>query len=188
MIALFSCMVLAASLHADPESLEGRFNLQEAASDDPSVVAEEATQGLRRMMRNRMRPALEEALAPSPTMEIRLDGDAYLIIGEDERTLRVVPGGPEVQQETPQGETAAIVASLQEGTLEIRIRTSRAERVQTITPTEDGLRVVNTFTVEQLYQPVRAEFIYMRESTPLPAFDGSAPTLRARLADAEADR
>ena len=188
MIALLSCMALAASLHADPDSLEGRFKLQDAASDDPSVVAEEATRGLRRMMRNRMRPALEEALTPSPDMEIRLDGDAYVIIGGEERTLRVVPGGPEVELETPQGETAAIVAALNEGTLEIRIRTPRAERVQTITRTEDGLRVVNTFTVEQLSEPVRAEFIYLRENTSLPPFDESPFIHRTRSAEAEVDR
>jgi hypothetical protein len=188
MIALLSCMALAASLHADPDSLEGRFTLHQAGSDDPAVVAEEATQGLRRMMRNRMRSALEEALAPSPTVEIRLDGDAYLIIGDDDQTLRVVPGGPEVQQETPQGETAAILASLQEGSLEIRIRTSRAERVQTLTPTEAGLRVVNTFIVAQLSQPVRAEFNYLREGAPHPAFEGRPLTLGARLLDAEVDR
>jgi hypothetical protein len=121
-------------------------------------------------------------------MEIRLEGDTYIIIGGDERSLRVVPGGPVVEQETPEGERAQITATLREGALEIRIRTSRAERVQTITPTEEGLHVANTFTMGQLPQPVRMEIIYLREGTAGLGGHGSEFPPLHRFANAEVDR
>jgi hypothetical protein len=46
--------------------------------------------------------------------------------------------------------------------LEIRIRTSRAERVQQLTPTEVGLLMVNTFIMDRLPEPVRMEVVYLR--------------------------
>jgi hypothetical protein len=109
-----------------------------------------------------MRSALEEALAPSPALEIRMEGEAYLVIGENGRALRVVPGGPGVEQETPQGEMAHISGTLDGDMLEIRIRTSRAERVQQLTPTEVGLLMVNTFIMDRLPEPVRMEVVYLR--------------------------
>jgi hypothetical protein len=114
------------------------------------------------MARGRVRSALEEALTPSPSLEIRMEGEAYLVIGENGRALRVVPGGPGVEQETPQGEMAHISGTLDGDMLEIRIRTSRAERVQTLTPTESGLLMVNTFIMDRLPEPVRMEVVYLR--------------------------
>ena len=112
-----------------------------------------------------MRSALEEALTPSPSLEIRMEGEAYLLIGSEGRVLPVVPGGPEIEQETPQGEKARISAILDGETLVIRIRTSQAERVQNLTPTETGLRVVNTFIMDRLPEPVRMEVVYLRVET-----------------------
>jgi hypothetical protein len=187
MNGLMISFVLASALHAGPDSLEGKYTLDPAASDDPAEVVEEATRDVGRIMRGRMRAALEEALTPSRSMEIRLDGDVLLIIGGNERSLRVVPDGREIEQETPQGERARIAATLREGTLEIRIRTPRAERVQTITPTDEGLRVVNALILEQLSQPVRVELIYLREGTPGPGtvgrqFIGRHGAVRAEVA------
>jgi hypothetical protein len=171
MDGLMISLILVSALHAGPDSLEGRYTFDPAASDDPAEVAREASQGVGRMARGRMRSALEEALTPSPTLEIRMEGEAYLIIGQEGRALRVVPGGPEIEQETPQGEEARISAFMKGETLEIRIRTSRAERIQTLTPaeaiqtltpTEAGLRMVNTFIMDRLPEPVRMEVVYLR--------------------------
>ena len=54
-------------------------------------------------------------------------------------------------------------ASLDGESLTIRIRTARGERVQTLTPTDSGLRMVNTYTVEQLSGPMRIELVYRRD-------------------------
>jgi hypothetical protein len=162
MNGLMISLVVASLVQAGPDSLEGRYTLDQAASDDPIEVAREATRDVGRMARGRMRSALEEALAPSPTLEVRLEEEAYLVIGEGGRALRVVPGGPEVEQETPQGEEARVSATLDGETLEIRIRTSRAERIQTLTPTETGLRLVNTFIMDRLPEPVQMEVVYLR--------------------------
>jgi hypothetical protein len=110
-----------------------------------------------------MRGRLEEVLTPSPTLEIRRVDDAYVLIADDGRSLQVVPGAPEVEQETPDGETARIAATLEEGSLLIRFRTERGERVQTLTPNDIGLQVINTYTLEQLNEPVRMELVYQRE-------------------------
>jgi hypothetical protein len=162
MNGLMISLAFASLIQAGPDALEGRYTLDQATSDDPIEVAREAAQDVGRMARGRVRSALEEALTPSPTLEIRLEGEAYLVIGAEGRTLRVVPGGPEVEQETPQGEEARISATLDGDALEIRIRTSRAERIQTLTPTEAGLRMVNTFIMDRLPEPVRMEVVYLR--------------------------
>jgi hypothetical protein len=163
MNGLLISLVLASLLQAGPDSLEGKYTLDRAASDDPIEVAREASRDVGRMARGRMQAALEEALKPSPSVEIRLDGEAYLVIGQEGRAIRVVPGGPEVEQETPQGEKARISAILDGETLEIRIRTSRAERIQTLTPTEAGLHMENTFIMDRLPEPVRMEVVYLRD-------------------------
>jgi hypothetical protein len=163
MNGLMISLVLASLLQAGPDSLEGRYTIDRAASNDPAEVAREASQNVGRMARGRMRSALEEALTPSPTLEIGREGEAYIVRGQEGRALRLVPGGPEVEQETPQGEKARISAILDGETLEIRIRTSRAERIQTLTPTEAGLHMVNTFIMDRLPEPVRMEVVYLRD-------------------------
>jgi hypothetical protein len=110
-----------------------------------------------------MRPALEEAMTPSRTLEIRLEGGAYLVTGEAGRSIRVVPGGPEVEQETPQGEMAWISGTVEEGALMLRVRTAKAERVQALTPTADGLRVETRYSLERLPEPVTLKAIYRRD-------------------------
>ena len=165
MNGLMTSLVFAFLIQAGPDSLEGKYTLDREASDDPIAVAREASQDVGRMARGRMQAALEEALRPSPSVEIRLDGEAYFVIGQEGRAVRVVPGGPEVEQESPQGEKALISATLDGETLEIRIRTSRAERIQTLTPTEGGLHMVNTFIMDRLPEPVRMEVVYLRDRT-----------------------
>jgi hypothetical protein len=166
MTNLIACMLLAASFHTAPDTLVGHYTLDPEAGDDPAEVAEEATRDVGRFRRGRMRDRLEKVLTPSPTLEIRREEDAYVLINDDGRSLRVVPGGPEVEQETPDGETARIAATLEEGALVIRIRTERGERLQTLTPTDVGLQVINTYTVERLDEPIRMETVYRSSGTP----------------------
>jgi hypothetical protein len=158
-------MLVAASFQTAADALVGRYTLDRAAGDDPAQVAEQTTRDVGRFKRGRMRDRLEEVLSPSSTLEIHRDGDAYVVSGEDGRSLRVVPGGPEEERETPEGEEAWVAATLEVESLVIRIRTSKAERVQTLTPNDVGLRVVNTYTLEQLDEPVRVEFVYRRDGT-----------------------
>ncbi len=162
MTELIAGLLLAASLQAAPDSLTGRYSLDREAGDDPAEVAEVATRDLRRMVRGRMRPALEEALTPSETLDIRWDGEGYIVSGGDGRSLRVVPDEGEQEMETPQGESARIAAKLTDESLEIRMRTPTAERIQTLTPTELGLHVVNTLILDRLSEPVRMELVYRR--------------------------
>jgi hypothetical protein len=163
MTNLLACVLLAASFQVGPDTLTGRYTLDRDAGDDPAEVAEQATSDVGRFKRGRMRGRLEEVLTPSATLEIRRDGDAYVIISDDGRSLRVVPGGPEVEQETPEGEKARVAATLDEESLVIRIDTERGARVQTLTPTDVGLRVVYAYEVEQLSEPVRLELVYRRD-------------------------
>ena len=163
MIDFIACVLLAASVQTAPDTLVGQYALHPEAGDDPAAIAEQATRDVGWLKRSRMRGRLEEVLTPSPTLEIRRVDDAYVLIADDGRSLQVVPGAPEVEQETPDGETARIAATLEEGSLLIRFRTERGERVQTLTPNDIGLQVINTYTLEQLNEPVRMELVYRRE-------------------------
>jgi hypothetical protein len=163
MMTFFAFVLLATSFHTVPDTLVGRYALDPGAGDDPAAVAEQVTRDVGRLRRGPMRDRLKEVLTPSPTLEIRREDHSFVITGAEGRSLRVVPGGPEVTQETPEGEAARIAASLDGESLTIRIRTARGERVQTLTPTDSGLRMVNTYTVEQLSEPMRIELVYRRD-------------------------
>jgi hypothetical protein len=162
---LFACMLLAASLNATPDTLEGRYTLDRDAGDDPAEVVAEATRDVGRIKRGRMRSRLREVVTPSETMEIQRDGDAYVFFNEEGRPFHIVPDNQERELETPQGEMALVTAELQEDNLVIRIQTERGERVQTIESVENGLRVVTTFSADQLPEPLRAEFFYKRDGS-----------------------
>ncbi len=163
MYALVAYTLLAVSLHTVPDSLPGRYTLDPGAGDDPAQVAQRATRDLGRLARGRMRSALEEAMTPSRTLEIRLEGGAYLVVQEAGRSIRVVPGGPEVEQETPRGERAWISGTVEAGSLVLRMRTDKGERLQTLSPNPDGLRVRTRYSLDRLREPVTMEAIYRRD-------------------------
>ena len=162
MNALLAAGLVLASFQITPPPLVGHYTLDAPAGDEPAEVAERASRDVGRFARGRMRARLEEVLTPSRELEIRRDGDAYVVVGDRGDPLVVVPGGPEVTHETPQGETAHVSATLEEGSLVLRIRTSRGERTQTLTPTDAGLKVVTTYVAERLSEPIRMQFVYRR--------------------------
>jgi hypothetical protein len=156
-------ILLSAYWLSAAEPLVGCYTLDREGGDDPAVIAERVVRDVSWLWRGRARARLEKALTPSPTLEIQRDGEAYVIEGNSGR-LRIVPGGPEVQRQTPQGEAARVTATIDEGSLVVRIAGERGERMQAFTPTEAGLRVVVTLISDADREPVRVAHHYLGPS------------------------
>jgi Ca2+-binding EF-hand superfamily protein len=160
MSRLIICFLLAAVGQVAADSFAGHYTLDRDAGDDPAEIAAHVTRNVGGLRARRMQARLEEVLTPSPTLEIRRAGDAYVIVREGGRSLRVIPGGPEMEQKTPDGDTARITAERDAGSLVIRIQAPRGKRVQILTPVEDGLRVVTTFNLGPLGETVHVTSLY----------------------------
>lgn len=162
LIHLLSALAIGAWIPAD-DALVGRFTIDLAASDDPSAAVEEVVGQVRRLGRGRARSGLAPMMTPSETLEIGWDGEAYLIVGAEGDSLRLVPGGDPIEVQGRDGQTARMSAELEGGSLHLRMEASQATRTQRITPTATGLEMTVVWDLAIAREPVVLVFHYQRE-------------------------
>ena len=162
LIHLLSALAIGASTPAD-DALVGRFTLDRATSDDPSEAVEVVVDNVRRFARGRARSRLTPMMTPADTLEIGWDGEAYLIVGAEGDSLRIVPGADPIEVQARNGERARMSAELEGESLHLHMEASRARRTQRITPTEDGLEMTLVWDLEIAREPVTLVFHYQRE-------------------------
>jgi hypothetical protein len=168
LFSLLSALLISSttSLSADP--LIGRYTLDAASSDDPSVAVESVVQSVGRMGRGRARARLTPMMTPPGTLEIAREGDAYLIDTGAAEPLRVVPGADPIEIRHEGGEQVRVTAERDQESLLIHLRAPRATRTQRFTPTDAGLQMSVVWDLEIADEPVVLRFRYDRGPQPAP--------------------
>lgn len=144
--------------------LPGRYTLDRAASDDPSVLIEEAVRDVGRLKRGRVRSELRTLLTPPDPLEIRAVESGFEIVADAGRTMRAVPGESDVPIRTPRGDAARLTTSLNGEALVVRLVGDRGSREQVFEASADGLVVTSTYMVSFRREPIRQRSVYRREA------------------------
>lgn len=164
MYTLLAGTLVSLAMLQQPDALPGRYTLDRAASDDPSVLVEEAARDAGRLQRNRVRSELRTLLTPARELHIRTAEPGFDITADAERTIHAVPGESDVSVRTARGESARRSTTLRGDALVIRVAGDRGSREQVFEATDDGLVVTSTYVVSFRREPIRQRTVYRREA------------------------